>query len=686
MSESAVQEHQAGSSAGPAAQGEQPFGMLGVCYYPEQWPEAMWPHDVARMKALGLSVVRIGEFAWSRIEPQPGQYDWGWLDRIFSMLQDAGLQVVLGTPTATPPAWLVAAHPDMLAHDAQGRVRQFGSRRHYCFSSQAYRQHCARIVTALAGRYGQHPALYGWQTDNEYGCHDTTLSYSPHALAGFRRWLEQRYAGGITDLNQAWGTVFWSQEYQSLAQIGLPNLTVTEASPAHWLDFRRFASSEVASFNLLQCDILRRFSPGKPITHNFMGLITDFDHYELGAQLDFASWDSYPMGFTLDRMRLTEEERMYYLDTGHPDIAAFHHDLYRSVGRGRWWVMEQQPGPVNWAPYNPVPHAGMIRLWSWEAFAHGAECVSYFRWRQIHHGQEQMHAGLLRPDDVPAAAWPEVAQVAQELELLRATLAGAGIGQESREQILRSANAASEAAIALIFDYEAQWMLAIQPQGAGASVVHTALAWYGAVRETGLNLDILPPGAPLTGYALVLVPCQPVISDAFLDALQATGAKVLFGPRCGSKTAQFAIPSNLPPGPLQSGFPFKVTRVASLPPVSVHPFEWQGRCFEARHWREELEGEVDHACVHASGNWTYLSAQVEPAFIAAWLRANLPVPFTGLPRGARWRVRGRLHFALHYGQDAWQPVLPKALQEGARKLFGPDRLQRGDCACWLVAG
>lgn len=667
-----------------------PQRFLGVCYYPEQWPESIWPHDCARMKALGIAVVRIGEFAWSRIEPLPGQYDWGWLDRIMALLHDAGLQVVLGTPTATPPAWLVEAHPQILAVDAAGRVREFGSRRHYCFSSPVYREHCARIVTQLATRYGDHPALYGWQLDNEYGCHDTTLSYSAAARLAFQDWLRLRYDDAIAALNRAWGTVFWSQEYQSFGQIGLPNLTVTEANPAHRLDFQRFASSEVASFNRLQCDILRAHSPGKPLTHNFMGLITDFDHYALGEQLDFVSWDSYPQGFTLDRMRLTSAQQAYYLDTGHPDIAAFHHDLYRAVGRGRWWVMEQQPGPVNWAPYNPIPHAGMVRLWSWEAFAHGAECVSYFRWRQVPHGQEQMHAGLLRPDDVPAAAWPEVAQVVHELALLEQVVAGewagdvqaqAGAGPGAQATAPAGALAPRTAAIALVFDYEADWMLKIQPQGAGASAVHTALAWYGAARSLGLDLDIVPPGAPLHGYEVVLVPCQPVISDAFLQALEASPASILFGPRCGSKTAQLAIPPNLAPGPLQSRLPFKVARVASLPPFCELQFSWQGQTFTASDWREELDGEVQHGCVQQHGNWTYLSMNVAPKFVSAWLRALACTRMAqALPEGARWRTRGNLHFAMHYGVEPWQPVVPA----GARQLFGPAVLQRADCACWQI--
>ena len=154
---------------------------LGVCYYPEHWPEDQWDDDARRMTELGLSRVRIGEFAWSKIEPEPGRYDWAWLDRAVAVLHSHGLGVIMGTPTATPPKWLVDSMPDMVAIDQQGRPRGFGSRRHYCFSHEGYHKASTRIVEALAGRYGDHPAIIAWQTDNEFGCHDTVVSYSESA-------------------------------------------------------------------------------------------------------------------------------------------------------------------------------------------------------------------------------------------------------------------------------------------------------------------------------------------------------------------------------------------------------------------------------------------------------------------------------------------------------------------------
>ncbi|MEJ2000942.1 MAG: beta-galactosidase, partial [Maritimibacter sp.] len=213
---------------------------IGVCYYPEHWPEEIWAEDAARMAAAGISFVRIGEFAWTRMEPSPGQCHFDWLDRAIEVLGAAGLKVVLGTPTATPPRWMATKHPDMFAIDADGRPRGFGSRRHYDFSHKGYRDDCAQIVGVLAERYGANPHVAAWQIDNEYSCHDTTLSYSAAALAGFRDWLAQKYQSPDA-LNRAWGNVFWSMDYASFDEIELPNLTVTEPNPAHVMDFRRYA-------------------------------------------------------------------------------------------------------------------------------------------------------------------------------------------------------------------------------------------------------------------------------------------------------------------------------------------------------------------------------------------------------------------------------------------------------------
>jgi beta-galactosidase len=642
---------------------------LGVCYYPEQWPEDWWADDARRMRAMGLSVVRIGEFAWSRIEPEPGRFDWGWYDRAIETLHAEGLRLVLGTPTATPPKWLVDAHPDILAWDRHGRPRRFGSRRHYCFSSETYRREAARITTAVAERYGRHPAVVAWQTDNEYGCHDTVESYSPEAARAFRRWVAERY-GSVDALNAAWGTVFWSQEYRSFDEVDPPNLTVTEANPAHRLDYQRFASDEVVAFNRAQVDILRALSPNRDIVHNFMGFFTAFDHHAVGADLDVAAWDSYPLGF-LDQGWDDPDTKRRFLRQGHPDFAAFHHDLYRGCARDRMWVLEQQPGPVNWAPNNPAPLPGMVRLWTWEAFAHGAELVSYFRWRQAPFAQEQMHAGLLRPDRSDDVAADEVRRMADEMARLPVP-------------------APERAAVALLFDYEAQWLLGIQPQGRANDPLRQAFEWYSSLRALGLDIDIVSPDDDLAGYRLIVAPSLPILTPERVARLAGSGARVLLGPRSGSKTPAFRIPPDLPPGPLQAHLPLKVTRVESLAPGIAEPMADAPGAVVA--WLEHVESDLAARVSTASGHglWFahdglhYLAGCPDAALrehILTALAAEAGLAAGPLPPGLRLRRRGDYRFAFNYDAApvALRPFLPSP--DEPLELGTPD-LPPGGVAAW----
>ena len=611
---------------------------LGVCYYPEHWPEELWPQDARRMVDAGLTWVRIGEFAWSRLEPAPGQLEFDWLDRAIAVLGAAGLRVVLGTPTATPPRWMIDRHPDMLAADATGHPRKFGARRHYCFSHPGYLAECKRIVTLLAERYGRNPHVAAWQTDNEYGCHDTTLSYSDAARVAFRDWLAQKYQS-VDALNRAWGNVFWSMDYDSFDQIDLPNLTVTEPNPAHVMDFRRFSSAQVARFNRAQVEIIRRHSDA-PVAHNYMGRIMDFDHFALGEDLDIASWDSYPIGFLSDRLEASADHKAAFLRQGDPDFQAFHHDLYRAVGRGRWWVMEQQPGPVNWAPYNPAPLPGMVRLWTWEAFAHGAEAVCYFRWRQAPFAQEQMHAGLLRPDSAPAPGLAEAAQVAQELS--QAPEAGCGTGD-----------------VALIFDYESAWAWQTQPQGADFDYFRLVFAWYRALRQLGLNIDILPPDtADLSRWNLVLAPGLFSLCAPLRAAFSTCPGTVLLGPRTNSKTPDFAIPDGLPPALPE--LDARIVRVESLPPGSRVPLEGGGAFL---HWAEELEGTAPVLLRRADGlaailgdeRLSYLTGWPDQMTLGTILKmfcASQGIETLDLPPALRKRDAGELRFWFNHGASA----------------------------------
>ena len=647
--------------------------MLGVCYYPEHWPQAWWPRDAARMKALGLTYVRIGEFAWSRLEPEPGRYECDWLDRAISVLGDAGLKVVMCTPTATPPKWLVDAHPDILPVDpGSGRVRGFGSRRHSDFSSDTWLSEALRITKMLAGRYGDNHHVVGWQTDNELCCHETTLSASPAARAGFRVWLKARY-GHIGALNTAWGNVFWSMEYRSFDEIDLPVGAVTETSPAHRLAWRRYASDMVVRFHDETCAILRAHAPGRFITHNFIPMDeTGVDNHALAAPLDFASYDNYPLGRAdLAMARASATEFAPFMRTGHPDMQAVLFDQTRGLTGRPFWVMEQQPGPVNWARHNPRPAPGMVRLWSWEAFAHGAAVVSFFRWRQAPFAQEQMHAGLLRPDSSEAEAWPEIALLAAEL------------GQIALPE-------PTPAAVAIIVDIEAQYLSDIEAQGRGYRYTDVLHGWYRVLRRLGVDVDFVAPGAPVANYKLVLAPSLAMPDGLAVERLGDSHALVVLGPRSGAKTPDLTIPEGLPPGPLRHLLPIRVLAVETLRRDCPGSISFNGAQFASTSWRESLDPgsarvlatyEDGSPALVRHGRAHYLATLTDDDFLTAFftsLCAEADIAVTPLSGSLRLRRRGNLTFAINYG--ATTAIAPAP--DGANFILGSRSIDAHDLAIW----
>ena len=438
-----------------------------------------------------------------------------------------------------------------------------------------------------------------------------------------------------TLFRSAWGNVFWSMEYDHFEQIALPNLTVTEPNPSHVLAFRRFSSDMVVKFNKVQVGLIRAQTDA-PITHNYMGRVTAFDHYDVGADLEIASWDSYPIGFLSDRLEEPAAHKQRYLRQGDPDFQAFHHDLYRAVGKGRWWVMEQQPGPVNWAPYNPAPLPGMARLWAWEAFAHGAEVVTYFRWRQAPFAQEQMHAGLLRPDSEAAPGLAEAAQVAAELA-------------EAPDV------SAAQAPVALVFDYASQWAWETQPQGADFDYFSLCFEMYSGLRKLGLSVDIQPPDcADLSSYKVVLAPGLLELSDAFKGALSHFDRQVLLGPRTNTKTSELAIP--VPMGPNIDGLDTVIALTESLPPSEMMPLLKGGTFVK---WFEHLKGdaEVVEALVDGrpamvqSGAIRYLAGWPDEEALARILEdlcEAAGVVTLNPPDGLRLRDTGAHRFYINY--------------------------------------
>ncbi len=487
---------------------------LGVCDYPEHVPQQDWQKHAEAQKALGLSYVRLAEFAWSKIEPTQGKYDWLWLDQAIEVYSSQGLKLVLGTPTATPPAWLIEKYPEVLPVDENGQVKKFGSRRHYDHASEIYRQLCKDFVEKMAKRYANHPAVVGWQVDNELGHEGTTVSYGGASEQRFPNWLKDKYHT-LEKLNDAWGNAFWSQNYSDWSQIKAPNLTaVRQANPSHSLDYQRFCSDMIDEFQQLQIDLLREICPSHFITHNFVIFSAESDLYKLAKNLDFVAWDSYPIGM-LEFFATweSEETKTQYARTGHPDLVSLNHDIYRGLKNGKgFWVMEQQCGHANWAQYNPLPASGALGLWTAQAWAHGADSVVYFRFRASHMAQEIMHSGLLHQSGKADRGYAEVEAFEPE----------------------KFATQKTKNRVAIVHSYDSLWSYNHQPHNQNLSYWHQFALFYNVARSLGIDVDIVHPlDIKNSHYEVVICPALTLINPVEAEVIlqESDNKSFIFGPR-----------------------------------------------------------------------------------------------------------------------------------------------------------
>lgn len=625
--------------------------MFGVCYYPEHWPENMWADDAAEMKTLGIEWVRIGDFSWSRIEPKPGQYDFDWMDRAIDVLSAAGLKVIICTPTATPPKWLIDLHPDILPVDINtGMVRGFGSRRHYDFSCKDYLQAALKITQVMVKRYGNNPKVNGWQTDNELGCHDTTQSGSAHAKSQFQLWLRNKYKN-IEALNKAWGTVFWSMEYNNFEQIELPLYGVTEMGLSHQLDYRRFSSDAVIDFHNQMLSVIKAHSQNQFVTHNMIPMCdTQIDNFELTKDLDFVAYDSYPLGRNTE---VLNPDTYATLRTGDPDLNAYFLEQSRGLNpSGRFWVMEQQPGVVNWANYNPLPAKGMVRLWTWEAFAHGAECVSFFRWRQLPFGQEQMHAGIKMANNQPSFFYDEIASVMAEIS--------------KQPEILQSKPNNS---VALVTGTENQWFCEIETQSTVYKHLQTEFQYYKVLQKLGIGVDFIDENSNLEQYTLVICPASITPSESFFQKIKASKAHFVFGPRFASKTKNLHLPANMAPGRFSEILGYTVMTADTTPAAQTHTIDYKGQTYSSHTWRDIVRvhhesalettatiNDLETPALLQSQNYTVITSLTCDNFlktIFSEIADALNLPIRQEASGVRYKQKGDYLFVINYSNQAY---------------------------------
>lgn len=471
---------------------------FGCDYNPEQWDPAVWREDVALMREVGVSLVAINIFGWSDLQGPDGGIDFSRLDEIIGLLHDADIRVNLGTGTSSPPPWLAARHPEILPMTIDGTLRYPGGRQAWCPSSPVFRRYALDLVEAVAERYGQHPAVALWHVSNELGCHNAHC-YCDVSAAAFRRWLRERY-GSIAALNRAWGTSFWSQRYTDWDEIGTPRLTPATRNPGQVLDFSRFSSDELLGHYRAELEVIRRHSR-VPVTTNFMvtAHIRELDYWTWAPEMDVIANDHY-----LDHRLADPSSEL-----------AFAADLTRGLaGGGPWMLMEHSTGSVNWQPHNLAKAPGQMLRDSLQHVARGADSVCFFQWRASLQGSEKFHSALIPHAGTDSALWREAVELGAVLERM---------GEVAGTRVVGD--------VAMLFSWEAWWATDAENRPSSAiSYLDQVWATHRALREAGATVDIVRPGADLTGYRLIVVPGLHLVRDheaATLDAAVRAGAHAL---------------------------------------------------------------------------------------------------------------------------------------------------------------
>jgi beta-galactosidase len=631
--------------------------LLGTAWYPEQWPEQRWDADLRRMQQAHMNVTRVGEFAWSTMEPSEGHFEFAWLDRAIALAAKHHIAVVLGTPTAAPPAWLTSKYPETLRIDEDGRRAEHGNRQQFSFTNPRYRQFAARIALKMAKRYGHNSNVIGWQLDNELA----VPSFDDSARQQFHQWLQRKY-GSIADLNRRWTTAYWSQTYDNFEQIPVHSRA---ENPALLLDWKRFVTNTWISYLQTQIDVIRpNIDPRQFITTNTMHWNAGFDHYLLHKNLDIAAWDDYFPDSHLD-----------------PILNAAEHDLVRGYKQKNFWLMETQPGFVNWGAINASLPPGVTREMAWQAVGHGADAILYWQWRSALNGQEQYHGSLIGPDGQPNPIYAEIQQFGAELERASPALAGTTL----------------HADVAILQSYDSHWAIDFQKHTQKFDYVAQITDLYRAIQPLAQSIDIISQDAVLTRYKIVFAPALNVLSEPtakhLLDYVQQGGHLVL-GPRSGMKDADDGLQTARQPGPLVAALGGYVVQFYALDqPVPITSSMGSGT---ATIWAEQLiptapdtKVLLTYAASPGSNGWladkpaaltracgkgtiTYIGATLDPKLMLATVdtmlhEAGVQPMLPNIPEGVEVNVRSipgskPVFILINHTDTSQHIVLPYAMQ------------------------
>lgn len=645
--------------------------LFGTDYYPEHWPRERWRTDAAMMRDMGLDVVRLAEFSWFAMEPEEGRFCFDWLEEAVGLLGEYGIRTILGTPTAAPPSWIIRDDPTIQPMDADGLVRGFGGRHHDCQSHPGYRRHIARLVTAMAERFGTNENVIGWQIDNELGNSHDELCFCPHCQKRFQLWLKEKY-GTTEELNRRWGTAFWSQGYRSFDHVMPPLRTATGGNPSRDLDWRRFCSDLILEFHEFQARIIRERSPGRFITHNLMGFHDKLRYNELAKQLEFVSQDQYPGGhFRPDPNDLS------------PALFAAPLDLIRSLKDQPFAVMEQQSSVTGWEILGRAPKPGQLAMWSMQTIAHGADAVIWFRWRSCAMGMEQYWHGLLPHSGIPKRNFEELSCFVRGVKPILRELQGAMPDKEA----------------GILFSYDQDWAFRIQPHHPDMSYTEHLMTYYRALHTLNVPADFTWTDRDWSGYKLLIAPLWYLTDDEDIRRFReyaAGGGTLVLTMRSGIKDRDNLCLTDRPlPGGLTELTGTETDEYDCLLGCE-NTVLWEDHAYACRKWCDIMHTEGADVCgtygsdfyagtpaitCHSFGRgkvWyvgTEMSEDLALAVMQLWIReAGLQQVGEAQP-GVEMTVRRKdghaWLFVLNHTEEKKEVRIP----EGWKAVFGSDSLE-----------
>jgi len=556
---------------------------FGACYHPEHWvypyagskdnPESRWAEDAALMVAAGMNVVRMGEFSWGIYEPEEGNYDFDWMKRAMDTMTDAGLEIMLGTPTAAPPLWMTRKHPEILPVDERGALKHEGTRKAYSMNSDVYWGYCRKIITRLAKTLGTHRGLIAWQIDNGLGGHKTERSFNEEARHDWHAWLQAKYET-IERLNDLLGLRYWGQIVRNWDEVPMPMEAPTTHNPALLLDWKRFSSDTIVAFTKMQADLLHELTPEIPVTNNLRALTREFDHFDVAEVLDFVGIDSDAT------IHSKSSENACGLDM----LRSLKKEGIKSPNENcGFWVVEQKAGHVDWQDVNSLVRPGVVRLFTYQCISRGATGLLYFFWRQPRIGCEKFYGGVLAHDGKPEhRVYREISQIGDELKLLAPMLKRTCVQAET----------------CILISHDNDWALnqPPQPNGVFKQREHLQL-FYNALHDRNINVDFARPTEDLSKYKLVIAPSLHLLAGGEADLLKLyvqNGGTVVGTFNSGLVDEHHIAPDTGYPHDLTDLFGMEVMEFDPLPPSEENHLNFKGafptsHLHPARMWCDLIE-------------------------------------------------------------------------------------------------